>query len=683
MNENALTGALAAIKRGLRVVPLTATTGKDANGRVVWKKHARIEKWQLMATDDPSTLRRWAQGDLTGTSARGKPNGKGNPIEHWAASLDGFFAFDADTPEAEKALREIFQEAGFPDITATFTVRTGRGGYHFLYRQPEEYALGNSIGTLAPHLDTRGGASGFIVLPGTTNPVSGKEYEVARDAEVATLPTEVAALIKERVSRAKAPGDSSPATRRKGSMPDTPLKIKTAVDWLLDHEGGVEGDGGEADAVFVGRVMGDIGLSEEQACSLVLSLYNPKCEPPWEPKDLAVKVHNGYAYREQEIGCDDPDLALSLFPQGEESGEATEEDFDALPIESMGVFYNSPPPPRRALIKDFMAYGDHLTLIYGRGGSGKTLLMVQMLRELMLKRPFLGLEAGDIGEELRPLFISGEEPRGDTHYHFWEQAKRIDPDHRGKQPDFVDCRGKINIELFRRGKNGLEPTPMFGRLMRIVKARKYNLVVIDNLARIFTGNEIDRAEVTAFGRAMDTFCMNTGAQVIILAHTNKEGEFSGSSAWEAVCRQLYQITSKTIGDTTVYTMTVEKTNEGRRGVSVSYKWNNWYWEPVAGEEMEKLEKAEHQRRQEEKQAALADASELVLTELLPLLQKNDGPMRQADIESLFKGRFNQRQVRNAISIGEGRNILRTGRATHPDANKNYPKMVYINDATDE
>lgn len=620
-NKKALTGALNAVKLGLKVLPLTPYTRTGKDGDPIWEKLPRIERWPELATDDPELIQKWASGDFTGTSSKSS-----RPCEHWGGSLDGFIAFDTDTPAAQEELQNIFVSAGLPGIVPTYATKTGRGGRHYIYKQPEGYSLGNSVGALAPKLDTRGGAGGFIVLPGTTNPANNGEYTVLNDAEIAVLPKEVAELIRGRVSVAKSKSSGGVSERRAGSIPDTELKVQRATEWLLSKEGGVEGCGGEADAVYVGRVLADIGLSEERAQILARAIYNPRCEPEWEEDELDTKIHNGFAYRENEIGCADPDLAISGF--GEE-GEATEEDFDRFPIRDSGDFNLTPPPPRETLVEDFIAHGKYLTLLYGRGGSGKSLLGWQMLRELIRGKSFLGKVAGSICSHLRPLVLSLEEPKEDVHFRYWKQTQRIDPEKKGKEPLWCDMRG-TNPHLFKVGRSILETDEGLNALIRVVKAREINLLLIDSLSRIFPGNENDRAAVTAFGRAIDRFVEETGCHVILLAHTNKAGDFSGSSGWEAICRQMFLVTSEALDGKTIYTLTATKTNEGPRGAFVRYRFDDWYYVPVPDEEYETLKSAAGRSKTSDEVGAAVETVRDILQE--------EGEMQYTPLRKEMKSR---------------------------------------------
>lgn len=64
----------------------------------------------------------------------------------------------------------------------------------------------------------------------------------------------------------------------------------------------IEGEGGDAQTLYVARAVGwDFGLSESLCYSLLLDVYNPKCEPEWDEAALAEKVHNAYSYSTQHL----------------------------------------------------------------------------------------------------------------------------------------------------------------------------------------------------------------------------------------------------------------------------------------------------------------------------------------------------------------------------------------------
>lgn len=648
--QEAIRGALAAAERGLKVIPLSTQLDKNGN----WNKRPSICEWPRRATTDAKTIRAWARGDY-GDAVMAHENRK--PCGQFGATLEGMIAFDADSPEAEEALKRIFREAGEPEIPITLTTRSGRGGAHYIFRQPEGFSIGNSASRLAPNLDTRGGAGGQIVLPGTRNPATGGMYTTGVNAEIATLPRRVAEAVAAVVtSRARTAEDKHPVDRRKGSVPDTRAKIDRAADLLTREEGGVEGQGGEADAFRVAAALGDLGLSLEKAKELMLAVYNPKCCPPWDEDDLAKKVANAYAYRTQEIGCDDPDLAVAAFGEAESYSPSLEQALKRFPVKPMNELFGGEPPVRETLVKDFIAHGKYLTLIYGRGGSGKSLLGMQMMRQLVRNVPFLGMEPGEICGHLVPLILSLEEPAEDTHFRFSRQSSRIDPEGRGggKEPLFCILRGE-NPRLFRIDRNGLpEIDAGFKDLVALVKEKHVNLVMIDSLSRVFDGNENDRAAVTAFGRYIDRFTEETGCHVILLAHTNKAGAFSGSSAWEAVCRQMFIVKSELLDGDPVYTLIAEKTNEGPRGRFVRYRFDDWMFVPVSEKEYA-----------ERKKGVTETVDVQYVSDIILEMLDEKGEMQQASIEKAMKtAGYKQDVVRETLEtmIEDGRVVKEAKRS---------------------
>ena len=58
------------------------------------------------------------------------------------------------------------------------------------------------------------------------------------------------------------------------------------------------------------------------------------------------------------------------------------------------------------------------------------------------------------------------------------------------------------------------------------------LVILDNVAHLFAGNENDRVHVTAFVNALYALCNEHGCAIVLVAHPNKAGDdYSGSTAW--------------------------------------------------------------------------------------------------------------------------------------------------------
>lgn len=84
----------------------------------------------------------------------------------------GVWALDVDGALGASSLRDLTKRLGsLPD---TVTSRTGGGGWHLLFRMPEDREVRNSAGKVGLSVDVRGNG-GFIVLPPSLH-LSGRRY---------------------------------------------------------------------------------------------------------------------------------------------------------------------------------------------------------------------------------------------------------------------------------------------------------------------------------------------------------------------------------------------------------------------------------------------------------------------------------------------------------------------------
>lgn len=119
---------------------------------------------------------------------------------------------------------------------------------------------------------------------------------------------------------------------------DTPEAVDRAVAWLTQEApDAIQGDGGDLTTFKVAARLKEIGLSAPTALDLMLTHWNDRQSPPWDPEDLAVKVENGFAYSASAWGgqsaAADFDSVEIDRPAGSElrAGLVRPEDFDLLP----------------------------------------------------------------------------------------------------------------------------------------------------------------------------------------------------------------------------------------------------------------------------------------------------------------------------------------------------------------
>jgi putative DNA primase/helicase len=105
------------------------------------------------------------------------------------------FVLDVDPRNGgDESLALLVEKYGA--LPATYTVRSGGGGWHFYFRLPDfEVASGTNV--LGPGLDIKGEHS-YVVAPGSVHARTGALYEVTRDAAIAPPPPWLVELLRHR-----------------------------------------------------------------------------------------------------------------------------------------------------------------------------------------------------------------------------------------------------------------------------------------------------------------------------------------------------------------------------------------------------------------------------------------------------------------------------------------------------
>ena len=157
-------------------------------------------------------------------------------------------------------------------------------------------------------------------------------------------------------------------------------------------------------------------------------------------------------------------------------------------------------------------------------------------------------------------------------------------------------------------KKGLiVPTPLFSRLRQAACDLRPRLIVVDNSADVFAGNENDRAQVRQFITLLRGIAIDANAGLLLTSHPSLAGistgsGLSGSTAWNASVRsRLYfkrAVTSKDEEpDPDLRVLELMKSNYGPVGEKITLRWKAGLFLPVAGtgslDKMAAEQRAEH------------------------------------------------------------------------------------------
>jgi len=145
--------------------------------------------------------------------------------------------------------------------------------------------------------------------------------------------------------------------------------------------------------------------------------------------------------------------------------------------------------------------------------------------------------------------------------------------------------------LARPDKNGIiKPTIAMHRLEKTVEKIKPAIVIIENAADVFAGNENYRDQVQPFVRVMlGGLCVISDAATMLLQHPSVSGiqeklGRSGSTGWNNAGRWRLNFTFYDTSDDTNDTrqLKTEKLNYGRRGEKFKVRWEKGVFVPDLG-----------------------------------------------------------------------------------------------------
>jgi len=243
-----------------------------------------------------------------------------------------------------------------------------------------------------------------------------------------------------------------------------------------------------------------------------------------------------------------------------------------FPRVSIADIYTAPSPEPRFVWAGRIPRG-HVTLLGAHGGTGKSMLALQLSVAVCLGSDFLGAST----EQGRVLFFSGEDG-GPVLRHrlgFIADHFNVQPDTLASRLTILDATDEPALyrEISQFGIKTGKPTPGFFRLSEIVREVQPGLIVVDNASDVFEASENDRASVRGFMRQLRQLFPDGSEPpaMLLLAHIQKAavgargGEsYSGSTAWHNSARSRLALATSDKNDPTRLLLTHDKNNLGPR-----------------------------------------------------------------------------------------------------------------------
>jgi hypothetical protein len=233
------------------------------------------------------------------------------------------------------------------------------------------------------------------------------------------------------------------------------------------------------------------------------------------------------------------------------------------------------PPPREWEVEGWIPRRE-VTLLYGDGGIGKTLLAHQYATAAAAGVSWLGQKT----RQAKVMCFFCEDGEDELHRRQIDVCKSL-----GIELSAADDRLRIAsrkymdnlLALWSRNSGAMQRTVVWEQLLRDAVSFGAEVIIVDTLADTFGGSEIDRAQVNAFVKScLGRLAQAINGSVIALGHPSVAGKGegrSGSTAWSNAARsRLFLRYPKGVEKGNVRELEGMKLNYGPKGALLKLQW---------------------------------------------------------------------------------------------------------------
>jgi len=479
---------------------------------------------------------------------------------------------------------EIKKHGEWPD---TVEGLSPSGGWHVFFQYPD-FDPKTCAGEVAPGVDVRG-HGGMIIAPPSVKPGGTKGY-VWKNApgvyEVAPAPQWLLDQLPHYNDRPKTPA-------RPANVPPAPpspaygeATLRGEIERLKAAPQGTRNAALNTAALKLGQLVPDGHLSE----SLIIERLTEAAAVIGQgASEAAATIKSGMSKGMTEPRGPGGDALARL---GAGPGAYIPAGMTPLPASGPTIIQSEPKResqfysaaslngkavPARQWLVDGLVPQKTVTLFSGDGGTGKSLLALQLAVAVSTERAWIGNPVS----KGRVIYISAEDDDDELH-------RRVDDILRAEGCSYSALAGLTLRSLAGEdallavdSQLALMKTALFEELDARAAEDTPALIVIDTLADVYPANENDRAKVRQFVGILRGLALKRKCAVMLLAHPSLTGlnsgtGTSGSTAWNnSVRSRLYLSRISDNGyeaDPDARVLTTMKANYGRIGGEINVRW---------------------------------------------------------------------------------------------------------------
>jgi hypothetical protein len=418
----------------------------------------------------------------------------------------------------------------------TLAVRTPTGGVHYYLHGPST----RNRASIAPGVDVRS-FHGYVLAPGSklhpgvynTCPAGGA-YTLWQDALMEDCP----AHFVEQIGAPRERQSANPLVEL-----DSEANVALAIEFLEDRaELAIEGEGGDHTTYAAACGVRDYGVSEDLCYELMLDHYNDRCDPPWEPDHLRVKVENAYTYGSNAPGVKSPEHIFEgvEIPEPEYRPRQRRKAIragDKMDLNQQWLFYQRMPRVGTAML-------------VAPSQAGKTFLAFELARCLATGDKFFRVEPD---ETCGAVVLAGEGLSG--------------------IPARMETLGQLPISTIPTGQLGdkanvkalLADIGAERDWMKEKHGARLGLIVIDTLTAVgLLQDENNNSECGAAVKTLEALALGFNCVVLVIHHPPKNGTGArGGGALHAGFDVVWEIAHEKGND--IRYLECTKNREGRAG----------------------------------------------------------------------------------------------------------------------